>query len=206
LSTKDFLEKDYYKALGVPKDAKPDEIKKAYRKLARQHHPDANRGDAGSEAKFKEILGGFTTSSRRRPPQGVRDARALFGSGGFRFPGCRRSRRHGGRRRCAVRPGRLFAGAGGAAGGSATSSWHLRRPRRPYDGVDSSPRRRPRGRGDAGLRRRAERGHRPAAAEQRAAVPGVLRHRSEGRHAPADLPDVPRHRPDQPQRRRLRLQ
>jgi len=47
--------KDYYKTLGVPKTADADEIKKAFRKLARQHHPDVNKGDKKSEEKFKEI-------------------------------------------------------------------------------------------------------------------------------------------------------
>jgi curved DNA-binding protein len=47
--------KDYYKILGVSKSANQDEIKKAFRKLARQHHPDANKGDKKSEEKFKEI-------------------------------------------------------------------------------------------------------------------------------------------------------
>jgi len=47
--------KDYYKTLGVPRDADQDAIKKAYRKLARQHHPDTNKGDKKSEEKFKEI-------------------------------------------------------------------------------------------------------------------------------------------------------
>ena len=55
MSSRDFLEKDFYKVLGVPKDAKADEIKKAYRKLARRYHPDANKGDAAAEERFKEI-------------------------------------------------------------------------------------------------------------------------------------------------------
>src|SRR5262245_20400787 len=46
---------DYYKILGVDKNADDKEIKKAYRKLARQYHPDMNPGDANSEKKFKEI-------------------------------------------------------------------------------------------------------------------------------------------------------
>ncbi len=46
--------KDYYKILGVASDAKTDEIKRAYRKLARKHHPDLNK-EAGSEDQFKEI-------------------------------------------------------------------------------------------------------------------------------------------------------
>ena len=47
--------KDYYKTLGVKKDAGADEIKKAYRKLARKHHPDVNQGDKAAEEKFKDI-------------------------------------------------------------------------------------------------------------------------------------------------------
>ncbi len=47
--------KDYYKTLGVDRNASQDDIKKAFRKLARQYHPDMNKGDESAEEKFKEI-------------------------------------------------------------------------------------------------------------------------------------------------------
>ena len=46
---------DYYATLGVARDASADDLKRAYRKLAMQHHPDRNPGDKQAEAKFKEI-------------------------------------------------------------------------------------------------------------------------------------------------------
>ena len=47
--------RDYYEVLGIQKSASDDDIKKAYRKLAKQYHPDLNPGDKGAEAKFKEV-------------------------------------------------------------------------------------------------------------------------------------------------------
>ncbi|MEU8773302.1 molecular chaperone DnaJ [Streptomyces sp. NPDC048606] len=84
MSTKDFVEKDYYKVLGVPKDATEAEIKKAYRKLAREFHPDANKGDASAEERFKEISEANDVLGDAKKRKEYDEARALFGSGGFR--------------------------------------------------------------------------------------------------------------------------
>ena len=55
--------RDYYDVLGVARDATADQIKKAYRKLARQHHPDVNPGDKSAEAKFKEAQSAYDVLS-----------------------------------------------------------------------------------------------------------------------------------------------
>ena len=86
MSTRDYVEKDYYAALGVSKTASQADIKKAYRKLARQHHPDANKGDAASEEKFKEISEAYDVLSDETKRKEYDEARALFGGGGFRMP------------------------------------------------------------------------------------------------------------------------
>lgn len=57
------MSKDYYKILGIEKDATPDEIKKAYRKMAMKYHPDKNDGDVESESKFKEAAEAYDTLS-----------------------------------------------------------------------------------------------------------------------------------------------
>jgi molecular chaperone DnaJ len=131
MSTKDYLEKDFYKVLGVSKDAPADEIKKAYRKLARKHHPDTNKGDAGSEERFKAISEAYDVLSDDTKRREYDEARALFGSGGLRFPGGGAGGRAGGF------PGGM-GGGGRRRSTSATSSaaraggagWARRRARR----------------------------------------------------------------------------
>ncbi|MCU1440856.1 MAG: hypothetical protein JWP85_1853 [Rhodoglobus sp.] len=55
MASQDWFDKDFYAVLGVSKDVSEADLKKTYRKLARQYHPDSNPGDAKAEAKFKEI-------------------------------------------------------------------------------------------------------------------------------------------------------
>ncbi|MFP5415563.1 MAG: molecular chaperone DnaJ [Actinomycetes bacterium] len=86
MSTKDWLEKDYYKVLGVSKDAKPEEIKKAFRKLARENHPDQNPGNAAAEKRFKEVSEANSILSDPKKRKEYDEQRSLFGPG-FRFPG-----------------------------------------------------------------------------------------------------------------------
>lgn len=81
MSTKDYVEKDYYKALGVTKSAGQPDIKKAYRKLARELHPDANPGDARAEARFKEVSEAYSVLSDGKTRKEYDDARRLFGGG-----------------------------------------------------------------------------------------------------------------------------
>ena len=64
---REWFEKDYYKVLGVAEDAAPKDITKAYRKLARENHPDTHPGDAAAEERFKEMSARPTTCSATRP-------------------------------------------------------------------------------------------------------------------------------------------
>ena len=84
------MPRDYYEVLGVTRSASEDEIKKAYRKLVRQHHPDRNPGDKKAEASFKEVQEAFdnvgTKEKRAKYDQfGFAGAGAGAGPGGFDF-------------------------------------------------------------------------------------------------------------------------
>lgn len=85
MSMRDWVEKDFYAALGVPKDATPDAIKKAYRKLARTLHPDMNPGDPKAEQRFKDVSEAYAVLSDEARRREYDEARAVFGSGGVPF-------------------------------------------------------------------------------------------------------------------------
>lgn len=83
MASQDWVDKDFYRILGVAKDASDADIKKAYRKLARKHHPDTNAGDAAAEKKFKDISEAYSVLSDADERQQYDAIRAM--GGGARF-------------------------------------------------------------------------------------------------------------------------
>jgi molecular chaperone DnaJ len=89
---REWLEKDYYQVLGVPRNASAAEIKKAYRKLAQRHHPDANPGNKEAEERFKEVSAAYDVLGDPEKRKSYDQVRDMVGAGGFRagpggFPG-----------------------------------------------------------------------------------------------------------------------
>ena len=78
MSARDSVEKDYYAVLGVAKDASAADVKKAYRKLARDHHPDTN---PEGEARFKAVSEAYDVLSDDDKRREYDEQRSLFGSG-----------------------------------------------------------------------------------------------------------------------------
>ena len=114
MSAREWIEKDFYAELGVSSSATAEDIKKAYRKLARELHPDANPGDARAEARFKSVSEAYGVLSDAEKRKQYDEARSLFGAGfrpgagGFGAPGGSGS----------FDLGDLFGGAGGQPGGA----------------------------------------------------------------------------------------
>jgi molecular chaperone DnaJ len=132
---REWLEKDYYEILGVPEGASQDEIKKAYRKLARANHPDANPDDPGAERRFKEVGEAYAVlgdEQRRKEYDEIRRLGAAgFGAGGpggfGGFGGFE------GEADLGDLLNRLFAEGGRAGAGGPFTTTRTRRPRRGAD-------------------------------------------------------------------------
>jgi len=86
MAAKDLYEKDFYAILGVDKMASGKEIKKKYRSLARELHPDKTKGDDALEEKFKAVSEAYDILSDSKKRAEYDEARSLFERGGFRGP------------------------------------------------------------------------------------------------------------------------
>ncbi len=132
--------RDYYEVLGVKKSASQDEIKKAYRKLARQYHPDANPNDPKAEEKFKEVSSAYEVLSDAEKRKQYDAGPSFFGQGpqtGGGFRGYQGGQPAGGD--WADLFGNLFGGAfGGGQGYGQTGGFGGRRQRQAERGEDLS--------------------------------------------------------------------
>ena len=100
MASQDWVDKDFYKILGVPKDASEADIKKAYRKLARKYHPDQNQNDTNAERMFKDLSEAYSVLSDPEERQQYDAIRAMGSGARFSAGG----------------PGGAAGGPGGGAG------------------------------------------------------------------------------------------
>ncbi|MFC9896977.1 molecular chaperone DnaJ [Nocardia sp. NPDC127579] len=114
MSQREWIEKDFYKELGVSSNATQDEIKKAYRKLARDLHPDANPGDTKAEERFKSVSEAHAVLSDPAKRKEYDETRRLFAGGGYGRGGFNPGASGGFSQDFNI--GDIFGGAGGGAG------------------------------------------------------------------------------------------
>src|SRR5918996_4398079 len=119
MAQRDWMDKDFYKILGVDKEAPKDSIKRAYRKLAQKYHPDANKGDKGAEQRFKEISEAHSVLSNDDKRREYDQMRAFVDAGGQRFYGFDPRGPGGGRGNVRINVEDLQDLFGGDAGGGS---------------------------------------------------------------------------------------
>src|SRR3954471_24492697 len=129
MSNADWANKDFYQVLGVAKDADQPSIKKAYRKLARENHPDSKPGDKAAEERFKQVAEAYDVLGDTAKRKEYDDMRSMFsgaGAGGFPggFPGGFGQGGGGGSFDLSDLFGDVFnrGGGGGGGGGFGTRS------------------------------------------------------------------------------------
>ena len=181
MTNADWAKKDFYKELGVSKDASPAEIKKAYRKLAHANHPDTHPGDDAKHEKFKSVAEAYDVvgdAEKRKQYDEIRSMPVGFGGGASGAAAASTSTTCSATGRARGGFGDMF---GDLFGGGRARTQQQRRPaegRRRRDHDDHRVHRRDRGRD----------GQPPA--HQRRALPRLLRHRRQARHQAAHLPGV----------------
>ncbi|HEY2205453.1 MAG TPA: DnaJ C-terminal domain-containing protein [Pseudonocardia sp.] len=114
MNERDWIEKDFYAELDVSSTAGADEIKKAYRKLARENHPDKKPGDAKAEARFKAVGEAYGVLSDPEKRRQYDETRELFAHGGARMGGFGAGAGGGG-----------YGGAGGFGTGASSGNINL---------------------------------------------------------------------------------
>ncbi len=187
MTSADWANKDFYKVLGVAKDASAAEIKKAYRKLARDNHPDSHPGDEAAEERFKAIAEAYDVVGDAEKRKEYDELRAgLGGFGPFAGTGAPVGSRStsatcsGWRRRRAPRAAAASPTCSAACSAAAAAAAPAP-PSTPRRGADVETEATI---GFADVDRGRDR---LAAAVLRRALPGLLRHRCEGGHHAAGL-------------------
>lgn len=128
MSQADWATKDYYKVLGVEKDAEQGAIKKAYRKLARANHPDSKPGDAAAEDRFKQVAEAYDVVGDDKKRKEYDEIRSYSGG----FPGGQQGMNFGGPGQAGFDLSDMFGGFFGGGGGPGPQGGR----RRPVRGSD----------------------------------------------------------------------